>query len=96
MKLKRNTWYKNNDYHMTYEEHDGLVFIHLVIDKFSKDVLADIKNKWKDFKAKLYYLGHEYVFTYTKDMRIVNMVEKGEVIGHKDNYKVVVWALKSS
>lgn len=99
MKLERKTWFKNKDYHMTYEEtidpktKGEVVFVHVVFDNFSKRVLEDLREKWNDFKTKLYLLGYEFVFTYTKDMRIVKLIEGGKVIGQYENYKVVVWDL---
>lgn len=89
----RTTWYEDEDYHMTYELIDNMVFVHVTFDRFSKKVLSDLKEKWLGFKLKLYSLGYEYVFTYTKDTRIVNLIGGGQQIGRWNNYKVIAWDL---
>jgi len=89
----RLTWYENDNYKMTYEVIDGEVYIHAVVDNFSKSVLNDMREKWLAFKLKLYSLGYENVFTYTKDIRIVNLIEAGEMIGETQGLKVVRWEL---
>lgn len=89
----RATWYSDENYNLNYELLDGMVFVHIAIDKFSKAVLRDIKEKWQAFQLRLYSLGYEYVFTYTNDLRIVNMVGGGKVVGEAGGKKVVTWEL---
>lgn len=91
--LPRQTWYEDENYHMTYEEIDGVIFIHIEIATITKSVFKDIKQKWEDFKAKLYWLGHEWIFTYTTDLRIPNMIGGGKVVGKWNDKDVVAWEL---
>lgn len=90
---KRKPWFSNEDYTMSYEKINHELFIHVTIESFSKDVLEDIKQKWNDFKLKAYSLGYENIFSYTKDMRIVELVGGAEVIGDWEGKKVVRWVL---
>lgn len=89
----RTTWYEDDDYNMSYEIIDGHVFVHIVLNTISKSILSNIKEKWTGFKLRLYSLGYEYVHTYTDDLRIVNLVGGGKVVGDWKDKKVVSWEL---
>lgn|SRR5690554_550577 len=90
--VPRQTWYEDENYHMTYEEIDGQIFVHLEVEKVSKSVLKNIEQKWEDFKARLYYLGYEYIFTYTNDLRFPRMFG-AKSIGKWNGKEVMVWEL---
>lgn len=89
----RTTWFEDDNYKMSYETVNGEVYIHIVIDSFSKAILSDIKEKWLGFKLQLFSLGYENIYSYTKDMRIIKLVDMGELIGEAEGFKVVRWEL---
>lgn len=89
----RTPWYEDENYELSYEIIDGHVFVHIILNTISKSILSDIKAKWNDFRLRLYSLGYEYVHTYTDDLRIVNLVGDGVVVGEWNNKKVISWEL---
>lgn len=90
---KRTTIFKDDNYRISVEEIDGCLFVHCELYKFSKAVLKDVKTTWAELLIHLYFMGYEEVFTYTKDMRLPNLVGGGQVIGSWDDWRVVKWDL---
>lgn len=88
------TPYRNRpNYLLSYEEIEGCLFVHVEIRKFNKSTLKKIKEDWSELLIELYFQGYEEVFTYTQDMRIVDLVGGGEVVGEKGIWKIVKWDL---
>lgn len=89
----RQTWYEDETYAITYEEIEGQIYVHANLEQVSKSVIEDLKEKWAAFKERLYWLGYENVFTYTRDKRVPEIVG-GELIGEvKGGVKVYRWVL---
>lgn len=91
--MERKTYYENEDFRIYLEEIQEQVFIHVVIKNFSKGILDDIKAVWAEILIKMYFLGYEYLFTYTKDNRIVNMIGNAQKVGTHKQYEVWRWEL---
>lgn len=91
--MRRETYYQDNDIKVYLEEIDNNVFIHVGIYNMSKSILRKIKEKWGEIVLKMYYLGYEEVFAYTKDNRIINLIGGAEKIGKEKDYEVYKWDL---
>lgn len=90
---KRDTYYENENFRVWLEEIKGQVAIHVVIHKSSKEIIKDIKRVWAEVIVKMYFLGYEEVFTYTKDNRIVKLIGGATMVGEGAGYEVWKWEL---
>lgn len=90
----RETYYRDDDIHVYLEEINGEVAIHVGITNFSKTVLKRIKEKWGEVVIKMYFLGYEDLFAYTKDNRIIKMIGGAERVGQHNEYEVWRWDLR--
>lgn len=93
MKFDRKTYYRDDDIHVYLDNIDEQVFIHVGIDNATKETVDLIKQKWGEIVLKMYFLGYEEVFAYTKDPRIINMIGGAEKIGQHQDYEVYKWDL---
>lgn len=92
-KFERRTYYVDDDIKVYLENIDENVFIHVGIFNMSKAVLRKIREKWGEVVLKMYGLGYEELFAYTKDRRIVDMIGGAEKIADKEGYEVFKWDL---
>jgi hypothetical protein len=90
---KRDTYYENENFRVWLEEIKDQVAVHVVIHKFSASILKDIKRVWAEVLVKMYFLGYEEVFTYTKDDRIVKLIGGATLVGEHQDYEVWKWEL---
>lgn len=93
MEFQRRIYYKDDKFKIYLEEIDYNIFIHVEIYEFNKEVLKDIKYQWAEVALKMYLLGYEELFTYTKDRRIVDLVGGASQIGNYKGYEVWKWEL---
>lgn len=91
--MQRRTYYEEDNFKVYLEEINGQVAIHVAIYKFSKAILKDIKRVWAEVMVKMYLLGYEAAFAYTKDNRIVKLIGGAEKVGEHQNYEVWKWEL---
>lgn len=92
MDFQRKTYVETNDFKVYLEEIQGQVFIHVHIYNFSKSILKEIKKYWAEIVYRMYLLGYENLYAYTKDHRIINMIGGAKQIDKtKDNYEVWKW-----
>mgnify|MGYP001553592429 CR=1 FL=1 len=100
MYRKRRTYYENEDYNLSLEEKDGLLFVHLIFFNVSKNIIKDISSKWNEIKEKCYWLGYEYIYTYTTDPRVPKLFDGWEPVTEVNyygtKYEVIRWELKLS
>lgn len=94
MHFERETYYQDDDIKVYLEEINTEVFMHVGIYNMSKSILRKIREKWGEIVIKMYYLGYEEVFAYTKDSRIIKMIGGAEKIGEYKGYEVYKWELK--
>lgn len=94
MKFDRKTYYRDDDIHVYLDNIDEQVFVHVGIVNATKETIARIQEKWGEIVMKMYYLGYEELFAYTKDPRIINMIGGAEKIGQHQDYEVYKWDLK--
>lgn len=95
MKFNRQTYYEDEDIKVYLEEIDDNIFIHVGIFNISKSILQRIKEKWGEVVIKMYVLGYEELFAYTKDRRIINMIGGAVKIGQEKDYEVYKWELQN-
>lgn len=92
--FERQTYYTDEDIKVYLENIDDNVFIHVGIHNVSKAILNKIKQKWGEVVVKMYTLGYEELFAYTKDDRIIKLIGGAEKIGEENGYEVFKWDLK--
>jgi hypothetical protein len=92
--FERKTYYEDDDIRVYLENIDNNVFIHVGIFNMSKSILRKIKEKWGEVVIKMYFLGYEELFAYSKDKRIINMIGGAELIGQGGEYEVYKWDLR--
>jgi hypothetical protein len=92
--IRRQLIFENDDFQFSLENINNLPFVHLYCKRFDRSVLEEIKLRWGELLISLYFDGYEELFTYTKDMRIPNLVGGGEVVGEHEGNKVIRWELK--
>jgi hypothetical protein len=90
---KRTTYIENDNYKLSLEEVEDCLFVHCEIKHPSKSALIELKADWAELLIQLYFFGYEEVFTYTRDMRLPNLVGGGSVVGSWDDWRVVKWDL---
>lgn len=91
--LNRKTYYEDSNFRVYLEEINNQVVIHVVIYNFSKSIFKDVKRVWAEVLVKMYYLGYEEVFAYTKDNRIIKMIGGAKMVGDAKGYEVWKWEL---
>lgn len=94
MVFERKTYYEDDDIRVYLENINEHVFIHVGIFNMSKSILDKIKEKWGEVVVKMYFLGYEELFTYTKDRRIINLIGGAEKVGQERDYEVYKWDLR--
>lgn len=92
--FERKTYYEDEDIKVYLENINDCVFIHVGIHNMSKSVLRKIKEKWGEVVLKMYALGYEELFAYTKDSRIINMIGGSEKLDQAKGYEVYKWDLR--
>lgn len=92
-KFERKTYYQNDDFKVYLENINDQVFIHVGIDKATKEVVSLIKQVFAEVVLKMYFLGYEELFTYTKDNRIVKMIGGAKYLDSHQGYEVWKWEL---
>lgn len=90
---QRKTYYNDDDFRVYLEEIDEQIFIHVAINNFSRPILRRIQEKWGEVAIKVYSLGYNELFAYSKDNRIIKMIGGAKKIGEHDKYEVWEWAL---
>lgn len=93
-KFERKTYYEDEDIKVYLENIDDNVFIHVGIFNMSKSVLNKIKEKWGEVAIKMYSLGYEEIFAYTKDNRIINLIGGADMLERVNDYEVYKWDLR--
>lgn len=94
MNFERKTYYEDEDFRVYLENINDQVFIHVAIFNAVKSSFNRIKEKWGEIVIKMYNLGYEELFAYTKDSRVVNMIGGAEKIGESQGYEVYKWDLR--
>lgn len=90
---ERKTYYRDEDIHIYLENINDDVFIHVAINNMTKPVLKKIKSIWGEVVIKMYTLGYERLFAYTRDNRIIKLIGGAEQIGAHEDYEVYRWEL---
>lgn len=91
--INRKTYYVDDNFKVYLEEINEQIAIHVAIGNFSKAIFKDIKRVWAEILVKMYFLGYEEVFAYTKDNRIIKMIGGAKMIGQHQDYEVWKWEL---
>lgn len=91
--MQRKTYHEEDNFKVYLEEINEQVAMHVAINTFSKAVLKDIKRVWAEILVKMYFLGYEEVFAYTKDNRIIKLIGGAKLVGQHQDYEVWKWEL---
>lgn len=96
--FERRTFFENDDYKIYLEEIQDNVFIHVAIYNPTPSNIKEIKKKWGDIVVRMYFLGYEDLYTYTKDNRIVKMIGGAILVAENvkfqnEEYEVWKWDL---
>lgn len=92
-KFERKTYYQDDDFKVYLENIDEQVFLHVGITNATKEVIHRIKEVWAEIITKMYFLGYEHVFAYTKDNRIIKMIGGAQYLDNYEDYEVWKWDL---
>jgi len=82
---------------LSYEVLNDCLYVHVVLHAFNKHVFERLRAAWEHMKMDAYMDGWEYIFTYTKDPRIVSLIGGAEEIVSDElpkGIKVFKWELK--
>lgn len=93
VEFERKTYTENENFKVYLEEINDQVFIHVGIHNFSKAILKQIKEVWAEIMVKMFFLGYEEAFAYTKDNRIIKLIGGAKKVGQHQNYEVWKWEL---
>jgi hypothetical protein len=93
MEYQRKRYYEDDDIRVYLEEIQENVFIHVAITHATKASIKRMKEKWGEVVMKMYWLGYEELFAYSKDRRVIDMIGGAEKIGEHEDYEVWKWAL---
>lgn len=85
---------ETDDYRIWYENMEDQLVIHVVIHNATKSVIEEIKEGWAELLIEAYFEGFEFVYTYTKDSRIVNMIGGAILVATHEDYEVWQWDLR--
>lgn len=89
----RHSYYKDEDFEVMVEKADERIYVHVGIERASKEVVRRIKGVWGSVVMAVYADGYDALYTYTQDSRIVKMIGGAEHIGNTDVYEVYKWDL---
>lgn len=86
------------DYQITAQTTEGLIFLHCDVYNISKSVLQDIRDVFEILCAEAALQGHYSMFTVTPNERFVKALGKpyeviDKVIKDEEEYEVVAWDL---
>lgn len=90
---KKYSYYKDEDIHAYVEDIDDQIFLHVDFLRVNKNAIRKTRQKWGEVILKLYEEGYEEAYTYTQDVRFVNLIGGAKKIGQHENYGVYVWEL---
>mgnify|MGYP003134508966 CR=1 FL=1 len=92
--------YDDDDFSVKVECVDGVPFVHIDVERYSKTVRKNILAQFEELREALYAHGWERAYSYTRNEKFRKLVPKGEVIDtfeyDDETYEVVKWELKSS
>lgn len=96
---KRETFYEDDLIKVSLEEDGGNLYAHLIFYVVSKKSVNWAKEIFEALKAKCYWAGYEYIYSYTQDGRIPELIPGWEHVGAvEDEYEnlwgVFRWELK--
>lgn len=91
--MQRKTYYEDDNFRVYLEEINGEVAIHVAIFTFSKSIFKQIRSVWAEVALKMYFLGYEKLFAYTKDNRIIKMIGGAKMLKEVEDYEVWEWEL---
>lgn len=96
--VNRWTWYEDEDYTVTLEESEGLLFVHIEVYNFSKDIFLRIKQSWWELLFQCYLYGYEFLHTYTKNKKFADKMGTNELLTtlnfNGSEYSLVRWDLR--
>lgn len=92
-KIERFEYKRTDDYRIWYELMDGELVVHVAIYNATKPVIQEIKEGWAEFMIDAYFDGYEFVYTYTKDSRIVEMIGGATKVAEHNGQEVWQWEL---
>lgn len=92
-KIERFDYKSTDDYRIWYEIMDGQLVVHVVIHNATKAVIEEIKEGWAEFIIDAYFEGYEFVYTYTRDSRIIDMIGGATKVGEHKGQEVWQWDL---
>lgn len=93
-KIERFTYKETDDYRIWYELMDGELVVHVSIYNATKSVIEEIKEGWAEFLIDAYFQGYEFVYTYTSDSRIIEIIGGATKVGQHGKQEVWQWDLR--
>lgn len=91
--FNRKTYKETDDYKIYLEEIGDDVYIHVAIYRSTPSVIKEIIEQWKEVVVRMYFLGYEKLYAYTKDNRIVKLIGHAKKLTEYEDYEVWVWDL---
>lgn len=91
---KRQPAYVDDNVSFEYEFINDQVFVHVVfLTTPTKASIEKLKTVWFNFKDYVYWQGYEDIFTYTKDPRVMNIIDPGKYLDTVNGLEVYQWVL---
>jgi hypothetical protein len=96
--FQRKTYAETDDYKIYLEEISDNVFIHVALYNATPAIVKEVKDQWAEVVVRMYFLGYEGLYAYTKDNRIIQMIGGATKVAENvkfqnDNYEVWKWDL---
>ncbi len=70
------TFYKDDDFTVKLEEVDGLLFVHVNVERFTPSSFKRMKALWEEIYERAWYGGYESIYAYTPDETFVKRFGK--------------------
>lgn len=89
----KKTYKETDDYKISLEEVDGYLMVHVAIYSFSKSILKELKEEWKQICFKAYSSGYDKIYTYSLEERMFKFFPGAKKLGEvsKDGLTYGVW-----
>lgn len=93
---KLETLAETENYLITLEERDGVLFVHMEVDFYNKTILKELRSLMEDLEREAWILGWDELFSYTANPKFARALCDCKEIGEieQENLKVMVWVLK--
>lgn len=89
----KQVWHESEEYIIEWQHLNEHLFIHVQIFEFSKRILKEMRKHFEEIKEQAKSQGYEFLFSFTKDERVIRLAGPWVVSGEHEGFKIISWEL---